>query len=388
MNPVQMNPVQRQIPVCSPQLTQRDIDYVNEALRDGAISGSGGKFLERFESEFAAYCDCNHGIATSNGTTALHLALASLGIGAGDEVLVATLTNMATFFAVLYLGATPVPVDVEPDTWNLDHALLEGLLTERTKAILVVHLYGHPADMDPILNFARRHNLYVIEDAAEAHGALYRGRKTGSLGDIACFSFYANKIITTGEGGMITTNDSGLANRTRSLRNLAYGPKERFMHAEIGFNYRLTNLQAALGCAQLERIETLIDGKRRLARRYTEELSSTDDLQLPVEKEYAKNVYWMYHIVLKNSKREYRDLVMKLMLECGIETRPAFVPYNLQDSVLTKGITRSESCPIANQISNAGFYLPSSPDIKDEEISHVVDNLKRVLRETERRVNV
>jgi perosamine synthetase len=374
-----MDSAQRQIPVCSPQLTQRDVDYVSEALCAGAISGTGGKFLDRFENEFAAYCSCNHGIATSNGTTALHLALASLGIGAGDEVLVSTLTNMATFFAVLYLGATPVPVDIEPDTWNIDPALLGGLLTQRTKAILVVHLYGHPADMDPILNFARSHNLYVIEDAAEAHGALYKDRKTGSLSDIACFSFYANKIITTGEGGMLTTNHSSLAKRARSLRNLAYGPKERFMHSDIGFNYRLTNLQAALGCAQLERIDTLIGNKRRVARRYTEELSTLAEIKLPVEKAYAKNVYWMYHIVLKTSERGYRDIVMNSLLDLGIETRPAFVPYNRQDRFISMGMTRADLCPVANTISDGGFYLPSSPDLTEEDIVHVASSLRHVI---------
>jgi len=367
------------MPVATPQLGQHEIDYVIEALEAGAISGTGGLFLERFEGGFASYCGCAHGVATSNGTTALHLALAAIGIGPGDEVLVSTLTNMATFFAVFYQGATPVPVDVEEDTWNLNPALLEGLVTPRTKAILVVHLYGHPADMDPILEFALRHHLHVIEDAAEAHGALYKGRKVGSLGHVACFSFYANKILTTGEGGMVTTNDTAIAKRARSLGSLAYGPKQKFMHTEIGFNYRMTNLQAALGCAQLERIEEIIVGKRRMARLYTERLSDLEEIHLPIEKPYAKNVYWMYHVVLKALLARDRDLVRKKLRERGIETRPSFIPYNLQEVFVSRGLTRSELCPVANRVAEGGFYVPSSPDLAEEEIRYVTAHLKDIL---------
>lgn len=369
------------IPVAAPQLDQREFDYVAEALRVGEISGTHGCFLERFESEFAKYCNCSHGVATSNGTTALHLAVASLGIGPGDEVLVSTLTNMATFFAVLYQGATPIPVDVEEDTWNLNPALLEELLTPRTKAILVVHLYGHPADMDPILEFARRRHLYVIEDAAEAHGAVYKGRNVGSIGNIGCFSFYANKIVTTGEGGMLTTNDSALAERARSLRSLAYGAKQRFMHADIGFNYRMTNLQAALGCAQMEKIEQIIENKRRVAGLYAKQFSGLEGLRLPVERPYARNVYWMYHVALKGFAAAQRDLVMKRMLECGIETRPGFVPYNLQEIFIRKGLTRPDLCPVANRAAGGGFYLPSSPTLSEEEVRYVANHLKKILRE-------
>ena len=374
-----MNPVGEFMPVATPQLGQHEIDYVIEALEAGAISGTGGLFLERFEGGFASYCGCAHGVATSNGTTALHLALAAIGIGPGDEVLVSTLTNMATFFAVFYQGATPVPVDVEEDTWNLNPALLEGLVTPRTKAILVVHLYGHPADMDPILEFALRHHLHVIEDAAEAHGALYKGRKVGSLGHVACFSFYANKILTTGEGGMVTTNDTAIAKRARSLGSLAYGPKQKFMHTEIGFNYRMTNLQAALGCAQLERIEEIIVGKRRMARLYTERLSDLEEIHLPIEKPYAKNVYWMYHVVLKALLARDRDLVRKKLRERGIETRPSFIPYNLQEVFVSRGLTRSELCPVANRVAEGGFYVPSSPDLAEEEIRYVTAHLKDIL---------
>lgn len=371
--------VRTTIPVATLRLGRRELDYVTEAIQEGAISGTGGEFLERFENGFAAYSGCSHGVATSSGTTALHLAVASLGLGPGDEVLVSTLTNMATFFAVLYQGAVPVPVDVEEDTGNLNPALLEGLVTPRTKAILVVHLYGHPANMDPILEFAQRHRLYVIEDAAEAHGALYKGRKTGSLGDIGCFSFYANKILTTGEGGMLTTNDPALASRARSLQSLAYGRKHRFMHTELGFNYRMTNLQAAVGCAQLERVEEIVENKRRVACMYANELAALEGIQLPVEKPYAKSVYWMYHVVLKESGQECRDLVMQLLSERGVETRPAFIPYNLQDLFIRRGLTQPDLCPVANRIASTGFYLPSSPNLSQEEIRYVAGHLSDAL---------
>lgn len=374
-----MQAINKSIPVAKPELGHRELELVMEALRSGAVSGTSGKFLQRFEHEFAGYCNCSHGVATSNGTTALHLAVASLEIGPGDEILVSTMTNMATFFAVLYQGATPVPVDIQEDTWNLNPALLEGLLTPRTKAILVVHLYGHPADMDPILEFARRYHLYVIEDAAEAHGALYHGKKAGSLGDIGCFSFYANKIITTGEGGMLTTNDPAIAERARSLRSLAYGSEIKFMHTNIGFNYRMTNLQAALGCAQLERIEEVIENKRRVARLYTDQLSDVEEIRLPIEKPYARSVYWMYHIVLKDSFAAQRAFVMGRLQKCGVETRPSFIPYNLQETFISRGITRPELCPAANRIARGGFYLPSSPHLTEEEITYVATELKSAL---------
>jgi perosamine synthetase len=332
--------------------------------------------------EFAAYCGCAHGIATSSGTAALHLAVAALGIGPGDEVLVSTLTNMATFFAVLYQGATPVPVDIEEDTWNLDPTLLERLVTPRTKAILVVHLYGHPADMDLILDVAARHNLHVIEDAAEAHGATYKGRKVGGLGHVGCFSFYANKIITTGEGGMLTTNDPALAETARSLHSLAYGGPQRFMHEAIGFNYRMTNLQAALGCAQLEKIESVIAGKRRVAHFYNQRFAPVDALHAPAEKEYARNVYWMYHVVLRPPLAQQRDWVRRRLADKGIETREAFVPYNLQEIFISRGWTRPEDCPVANEVARAGFYLPSSPNLTEEELNYVAEQVLQTIRES------
>ena len=368
------------IPVAKPILTAREVLYVNEALRDSAISGLHGEFLGRFEEGFSQYCSCRFGVATSNGTTALHLALAALGIGPGDEVLVSTLTNMATFFAVHYQGAKAIPIDIEEDTWNMNPQLLEERITSRTKAIVVVHLYGHPVDMDPVLDIAHRHRLHVVEDAAEAHGSLYKGQKAGSLGDIACFSFYANKIVTTGEGGMITTNDAALAERARRLGSLSYGRTQRFMHEDIGFNYRLTNLQAALGCAQLERIEETIEKKRNVANRYNRHLSACAEIQRPVEKSYARNVYWMYHVVLTGALRNEREVVMRTMADQGIETRDSFIPYNLQKIFISMGLTSPESCPVANEVAKSGFYLPSSPDLSDDQIEYVADTLTTITR--------
>ena len=370
------------IPVSNPNINKDDQALVLGALEAGEISGNFGRFIKEFENEFAAYCGVKYGVATSSGTTALHLAVATLGIKEGDEVLVPTFTNMATFMAVLYQGAKPIPIDIEPDTLNLNPALLEGKITPKTKAIIVVHIYGHPVDMDPVLKIARKHNLFVIEDAAEAHGAEYKGKKAGSLSDLACFSFYANKILTTGEGGMIVTNNEELAKKAKSLGSLAYGDKPRFMHKEIGFNYRLTNLQAALGVSQLKRIDAIIEKKRKIADFYKKELAEISDIQLPVEKPYAKNVYWMFHIVLKGALEGKRDKIMSALKEKGIETREAFIPFNMQEIFIAKGLTKKEGCPVANYVAMNGLYLPSGPDLSEEELKYVADSLKEIIRNT------
>ncbi len=328
---------------------------------------------------FANYCDCVSGVTVSNGTTALHLALVALGVKQNDEVLVSTLTNMATFFAVLYQGAIPVPIDIEADTLNMDTALLESKITPRTRAILVVHLFGHPVDMDPVNAIARKYNLAVVEDCAEAHGALYRGRKVGSLSDAGCFSFYANKIITAGEGGMVTTNNAVLAENMRSLKSLAFGDDLKFMHKDIGYNYRLTNLQSAIGCAQVEKIEEIISNKRRIAAYYEQKLQDINEIQLPVEKPYARNVFWMYHVVLREKGLEQRRSIMKHLQDKGIETRDGFIPFNLQDIFIARGLTKRNDCPIANSVAYSSFYLPSGPVLSEEDMDYIIDNLKEAL---------
>jgi len=371
--------VKRYIPVAEPIFDHGELENVTLAIREKAISGFFGQFIERFENEVASFVACRHGVAVSSGTVAIHLALLALDIGPGDEVLVATYTNMATFFPVLYVGGTPIPIDVEPDTWNIDPAQIEQHITPRTRAIIVVHIFGHPVDMDPVMEIARRHKLYVIEDCAEAHGALYKGRPVGSIGTVGCFSFYANKIITTGEGGMVTSNDEGIARRVTSLKSLAFGTADKFMHQEIGYNYRMTNLQAAIGCAQMPKIGKLIAGKRNLAAAYNRRLNGHTHLQLPVEKGYAKNVYWMYHVVLTDSRRKQRDQVMRELRERGIETRAGFTPYNMQRIFIEKGMTSPELCPVANNLARNAFYLPSTPGLPETDVDYVVESLLDVL---------
>ena len=368
------------IPVSQPFLGKEETEYVLSALVDGAISGLYGQYITKFEEDFSHYSGCSYGIAANSGTSALHLALASLGIGNKDEVLVSSFTNMATFFAVLYQGAKPIPIDIEAATWNINPALVEERISEKTKAILVVHIYGHPVDIDPILRIAQNHGLYVVEDAAEAHGASYKGQKVGSLGDIGCFSFYANKIITTGEGGMVITNDVKIANKARSLKGLAFGANNKFMHEDIGFGYRMTNIQAAIGCAQLKKIEKIIDKKRRVAHYYDDNLRDVPGLQLPVEKPYARNVYWMYHMVLHEEFGLPREVVMRKLKERGIETRQAFIPYNMQEIFVQRGWVRGDECPVANYVAKNGFYIPSSPSLNSEQLEYVVDTIKKIQR--------
>ena len=369
----------KQIPVAEPVFDESEQRNVAEALRERAISGAFGKFIGQFESRFAKFCGSKHAVAVSNGTTAIHLALAAIGIGPGDEVLASTYTNMATFFPILQQGATPIPIDVEPDTWNMDVAQLESRITKKSKAIIVVHIFGHPVDMDPVMSIARKYGLHVIEDCAEAHGALYRGRPVGSIGTIGCFSFYANKIITTGEGGMLTMDDPGLADRAASLKSLAFGKVNKFQHLDMGFNYRMPNLQAAIGCAQLDKIDKVIELKRSLARRYNERLGHLTQLRLPVEKEYAKNVYWMYHLVLEDGARKSRDAIMASLAAKGIETRPGFLPYNMQDIFIRRGLTELSACPIANYIGTHSFYLPSGPILSDSDMDYVCEALESEL---------
>lgn len=370
----------KKIPVAHPYFGKNEAVYVNDAVTSGEISGNFGKYISKFENEFAAYCGVRYGISTNNGTTALHVAIAALGIGQGDEVLVQTFTNMATAFAVAYTGAKPVAVDIERDTWNINPKLLESKITPKTKAIIVVHIFGHPVDMDPVLAIAKKHNLFVIEDAAEAHGAEYKGKRVGLLSDVACFSFYANKIITTGEGGMVVTNSKELADKVRSLHSLSYGRGEnKFMHEAVGFNYRMSNVIAALGVAQLENIDKVIAMKREIAAYYTKALAGISALQLPIEKEYAKNVYWMYHVVLRGKWAGRRREVMAALKEKGIETRESFVPMNGQEIFIREGLVKKDECPVANDIGANGFYIPGGPVIEKSELEYVAGALRGLL---------
>ena len=360
------------IPVFRPAIGHEEIANVLDALKRGEISGNFGTYLESFEQRFAAYCGCKHGIAVTSGTTALHLAVDAAGIRASDEVLVSASTNIATALGVVHKKAIPVPVDSENATWNLDLDLIEGLITPRTKAIIPVHLFGNPVDMDRLMTIANKHELIVIEDCAESHGATVRGRMTGSFGHMACYSFYANKVITTGEGGMVVTNDDALAERLRLLRNLG-STQPRFVHKVAGYNFRMTGYQAAIGLAQLDKIEQVIEQKRSLARRYHERLSSVRGLKLPVEAAWARNVYWMYAVVVTPEFGVPRDALTARLAAQGIETRTFFCPMNQQPCLKEIPGFREVPCPVADELWRTGFYLPSTYTLTDGELDQIRD---------------
>ncbi|HUQ11795.1 MAG TPA: DegT/DnrJ/EryC1/StrS family aminotransferase [Steroidobacteraceae bacterium] len=368
------------VPVSRPHLGAAEIEFVNKAMRDNAVSGVFGEYLERFENEFAAFCDAKFAVSCSNGTTALHLALVAAGVKAGDEVLVSTLTNMASFFAVQYIGAKAVPVDIDLETLTMDPADLARKINSRSTAIMVVHLFGHPTDMDPINEIARKHGLKVFEDCAEAHGATYKGKKVGSLSLASGFSFFANKVLTTGEGGMVTTDDPEVARKARSLKALAFGTSNKFMHADIGYNYRMTNLQAAIGCGQMTVADKLVERRREVAAFYGKALAKySAHLVLPIEKPWARSVYWMYHLVLRDHIAGKRAHIMSALKDAGVETREGFIPYNLQEIFQQRGWTRAEECPQANRVAYSSFYLPTGPDISQQELDYVVEQFSRVL---------
>ena len=363
------------IPVCEPFLNGKELEYVADCLKSNWIS-SQGKYIQKFEQGFARYCGCRYGISTTSGTTALHLALVSLGIGAGDEVIIPTFTMIATAFAVAYTDAEPVLVDAEPETWNMDTSQIEARITPRTKAIMPVHIYGHPCDMGPIMEIAREHHLWVIEDAAEAHGAEYKGKKAGGIGDVNCFSFYANKIITTGEGGMVVTNNAEIAERARALKDLAHSREQRFLHTDIAFNYRMTNLQAAIGLAQFERIEELVERRRAHAYLYNSLLKDIEGIRLPPEREWAKNVYWMYGILIEDSFGPSRDDLMERLKDRGIDTRAFFIPVHKQPAFQKENLFQGESYPVAERISQEGLYLPSGSGLSRGQIEYVCQVVK------------
>lgn len=366
------------IPVCEPLLAGNEEKYVLECLRENWIS-SGGKFIGKFEEGFAHYCGQKHGIGVCNGTVALHLALAALDIGKGDEVIMPSLTIASTAFAAIYCGAKPVFVDVEPDTWNIDPAKIEAKITRRTKVIMPVHMYGHPCDMDAIIRIARKHRLTIVEDAAQAHGAQYKCKMAGSFGKAACFSFYSNKLITCGEGGMVVTNDRKLAEKCRRLRNLGFLKKRRFFHKEIGFNYRMTNIQAAIGVAQLENAAGLLNRRRANAQMYDRLLAGIEGLTLPVEREGCRNAYWMYGAVVDRSFGIGRDVLMAKLRAKGVETRTFFIPMNQQPVLKKMGLVDKKSkYPVSDRLGRDGFYLPSGGGLTKDQIAHIVRCVKDV----------
>ena len=367
------------IPVCEPNIGEDELESVIRCIRSGRISGSaGGEYIEQFEEGFSVYCGTRHGITTTNGSTALILTLESLGIGVGDEVIAPTFTFAATVFAIIQAGAKPVVVDSEPETWNINPAQIEAKITKKTKAIMPVHIYGHPVDMNPILNLAQNYGLRVIEDAAEAHGAEYYGQKVGSLGIAGCFSFHATKIITTGEGGMIVTNDDDLAERARLLRNYATSKERYYLHHYVGSNHRMTNMQAAIGVAQLVKIDRFIERKRQIASLYSSCLKDVSGITLPAEMPWAKNVFWVYGILIEDAFGISRDQVMQELTERGIETRNFFIPIHQQPFFRRKGLFEGKGCPVAEEISRKGLYLPSGVGLTDEQIRYVCDSIKDI----------
>jgi perosamine synthetase len=366
------------IPVCEPVFDGNEAIYVEECIRTGWVS-SVGKYVTQFEEQFSAYCGAVYGVACTSGTTALHLALVALGIGPGDEVIIPDFTLIVSANVVIQTGARPVLVDVDPETWCIDPTQIEAKITPATKAIMPVHMYGHPCDMVAINEIARRYNLYVIEDCAEAHGSEVNGQRVGSFGDAGCFSFYGNKTLTTGEGGMVVCRDPELAERLRLLRNQGFR-EPRFVHDVVAFNYRMTNMQAAIGVAQTEKADVKVARKRWIARTYTELLKDEPELMLPQEAHWAKNTYWMYGILICDGFGKTKDELMKQLKEKGIDTRSFFCPMHMQPVFQNRANYSypdvSGSYPVSAELWQRGLYLPSGLGLTKEQIEEVVVKLR------------
>ncbi len=374
------------IPVNEPLLDGNELEYVTDCIKSGWIS-SVGDYITKFEQSFAEYCGRSYGVAVSNGTTALQIACRCLDLKPGDEVIIPTFTIISCAQAIVYEGATPVLVDADPETWTINIDQVAEKITRHTKAIMPVHIYGHPTDIKPLLNLAEDHNLAIIEDAAEAHGAEYNiqhseggnfWKRCGSFGTLSCFSFYANKLITTGEGGMVLTDDKKLADRAAALRNLCFLPNRRFYHESLGFNFRMTNLQAALGVAQLERIDAIVARKRYIGIYYTKKLRQIKGIQIPVEKPWAKNVYWMYGIVFSEETGLNADDAALLLRDKCIDTRPFFLGMHEQPAFQDMDLFRGEQYPVAERLARQGLYLPSGLTLTIEQmdiISTAIDEV-------------
>ena len=358
------------IPVNTPLFSGNELEYVSECINTGWIS-SEGPFISKFENEFSDYIGMKYGVAVSSGSAALDIAIKALKIGVGDEVIMPTFTIISPAQSIVSVGAIPVLVDSEADTWNMDVSQIEDKITEKTKAILVVHIYGLPVDMNPILSLCKKYNLYLIEDAAEVHGQTYQDKKCGSFGDISIFSFYPNKHITSGEGGMLLTNSEELDARCRKLRNLAFEPNgRRFVHHEIGWNYRMTNLQAAIGLAQLEKIDFHLLRKREIGNQYQTELESINGFQLPLKKtNFAENIYWIFGLVA-NSEKKSIEIVSRLN-KFNIGTRPFFWCMHEQPVFQKMGLFIGQSFPVAEKLARNGFYIPSGLGLSKDDVSYV-----------------
>ncbi len=362
----------RKIPVSKPALIGRENEYVMDCLDSTWIS-SNGKYIDMFENKFAEYLGVKYALSCCNGTAALHLALLALGIGKGDEVIIPTLTYVATANAVRYTGAEPVLADAEPGTWNIDPDNIAALITEKTKAIVAVPLYGHPCDMNRIGELAQKHGLYVVEDAAEALGARYDGRLCGSLADISTFSFYGNKTLTTGEGGMVVTDNDDLAAKVRLLKGQGMDVQRRYWFPIVGYNYRMTNIEAAIGLAQLENIDTFIEKRRMIAKRYSEKLKDVRGIIIPVEKDYAFHSCWMYTILIEDDFGLSRDDVMEMLLKGGVETRPVFYPMHIMP--VYKDDSERFTCAV--EVASRGINLPTFYELAEDDIQYIADLISK-----------
>lgn len=362
------------IPVAEPIIGEEELNAVVKTLRSGWISSIGENILE-FEDKFAKYCGTKYGIATSNGTAALHLCLIAAGVGPGDEVIVPSMTFVATANVVVYTGAKPVFVDSELETWNIDPEKIESKINTKTKAIIPVHLYGHPANMGQILSIARKYSLSVYEDAAEAHGATFNNKRVGSLGNAGCFSFFGNKIITTGEGGMVVTNNKIFADKMRTLRDHGASIRRKYYYPWLGFNYRMTNIQAAIGLEQLKKIDQILVKKREIASLYEKYLKSlVPRIILPPEAEWAENVFWMYSILVPAKGKITRDFLMIQLKKAGIDSRPFFFPIHKY-----KRFQVNEKNPVTEYLATTGINLPSSPNLDEEKIKFICANIVSIL---------
>lgn len=369
------------IPVNTPLLNGNEKKYLCECIDTGWIS-SEGSFVKRLEIGMADYVGRKYGVAVSNGSVALDLTVEALQLQQGDEVIMPSFTIISCAAALVRKGIKPVLVDADSRTWNMDVTQIEDKITAKTKAIMVVHLYGLPVDMDAVMEIANRHHLYIIEDGAEAHGLEYKGKKCGSFGDITAMSFYPNKHITTGEGGMVLIDDEKLRERCVSFRNLCHSPNRRFYHEELGYNFRMSNIQAAVGVAQLEKIEEHLKLKRELGASYQEKLKGVEGLQLPVAKtDYAENLYWVFGMVLDESVPMDAAEMMSKLARRNVGCRPFFYPMHLQPVLRKMGLFEGESYPVAEKLGERGFYVPSGLTVTEEQREYVAEQLLSILKD-------
>ena len=369
------------IQVNEPLLNGNEENNLIECIRSGWIS-SEGPFVNQFELTFAEKVNRKHAIAVSNGSVALDVAIAALGISKGDEVIMPTFTIISCAAAIIRAGAIPVLVDSNPNTWNIDVSKIEEKITKKTKAIMVVHIYGLPCEMSKIIEISNTYNLKIIEDSAEMHGQTYQNNPCGSFGEISTFSFYPNKHITTGEGGMIVTDDDSIAEKCRSLKNLCFNTKQRFLHDDLGWNFRMTNLQAAVGVAQLERLDEFVKIKRKMGKTYHNLLEELDSIQIPIKStDYAENIYWVFGVVLRQNTSFDAKIAMNKLNNLGIGTRPFFWPMHLQPVFAKMGLFKNESYPVSENLANRGFYLPSGLALKEQDIITSAEALKNILND-------